>query len=176
MVDALKLQPHPKNPNTHPEQQIEMLAKIIKYQGWRNPIVVSKRSGFIIKGHARLAAAKLLNLEQVPVEYQDYENEAAEYADMIADNKIAEMAEIDSFKLGDILEDIVAIPDFDIELTGFTQDEVGHIFDEINISSENDDRADNIPRPPKVAITQPGDLYILGGKVKCPKCGKEHNL
>ena len=33
----------------HPESQIIALAKIIRHQGWRNPIVVSKRSNFVIK-------------------------------------------------------------------------------------------------------------------------------
>lgn len=55
-VDALK--PHPKNRNKHPTEQIERLAKIIAYQGVRAPIVVSKRSGYIVKGHGTLQAIK----------------------------------------------------------------------------------------------------------------------
>jgi len=35
---------------------------------------------------------------------------------------------------------------------------------------------DQVPEPPKKAKTKPGDLYILGGQVKCPKCGKLHEL
>ncbi|WP_282442293.1 hypothetical protein [Pelotomaculum terephthalicicum] len=34
---------------THPDKQIQLLAKIIKNQGWRAPITVSNRSGFIIR-------------------------------------------------------------------------------------------------------------------------------
>ena len=41
----------------------------------------SNRSGFIVKGHCSLAAARLLGVESVPVDYQDYETEAAEWAD-----------------------------------------------------------------------------------------------
>ena len=106
MVDIEKLVGNPRNPNKHPQNQIELLAKIIKAQGWRNPIVVSKRSGFVVKGHGRLAAARLLGLELVPVDYQEYENEACEYADMVADNRIAELAELDEDALKGILEEL----------------------------------------------------------------------
>ena len=95
LVDIDNLVENPKNNNHHPEKQIEMLAKIIKFQGQRSPIVVSKRSGFIVKGHGRLQALKKLGYTKVAVDYQDYENEAQEYADMTADNKIAELAEFD---------------------------------------------------------------------------------
>ena len=74
IVETEKLIPNPKNPNRHPEAQIKLLAKIIKAQGFRNPIVVSKRSGFVIKGHGRLDAAKLLEMLTVPVDFQELEN------------------------------------------------------------------------------------------------------
>jgi len=72
-----------------------MLAKIMEFQGWRLPIVVSKSSGFIVRGHGRLLAAQRLGLKKVPIDEQDYENEAQEWADLIADNRIAELAETD---------------------------------------------------------------------------------
>ena len=68
-VDVVDLVEHPRNPNKHSDKQIALLAKIIRNQGWRNPIVVSADSGFIVAGHGRLMAAKVLNVEQVPVDY-----------------------------------------------------------------------------------------------------------
>ena len=68
IVAIEKLIPNPKNPNTHPDAQIQALGRIIRQTGWRAPITVSKRSGFIVKGHGRLAAAKLEGLTEVPVE------------------------------------------------------------------------------------------------------------
>ena len=59
IVDVTKLVPNPKNPNQHPDNQIQLLGRIIRQAGWRQPITVSKRSGFIVKGHGRLAAALL---------------------------------------------------------------------------------------------------------------------
>jgi ParB-like chromosome segregation protein Spo0J len=72
LVEVDSLIENPRNPNKHPQKQLEMLAKIIKNQGWRNPITVSNRSGFIVKGHGRLQAAKLAGLAVVPVDRQDY--------------------------------------------------------------------------------------------------------
>lgn len=116
IIDIDLLVPNPKNPNKHPKKQIELLAKIMKHQGWRSPIVVSNRSGFIIKGHGRLEAAKLNGWTQAPVDRQDYANEADEYADMVADNKIAELAETD---LSMVLDDVLDLgPDFDFDFLG----------------------------------------------------------
>lgn len=62
LADITTLIQNPKNPNTHPQKQIELLVKIIKNQGWRAPITVSSRSGFVVRGHGRLMAAQLLGV------------------------------------------------------------------------------------------------------------------
>ncbi len=66
IVQIEELKPNPKNPNTHPDEQIKMLADIIAQTGWRAPITVSTRSGFIVKGHGRLKAAQLAGCESAP--------------------------------------------------------------------------------------------------------------
>lgn len=111
LVDVSKLVPNPKNNNKHPKEQIERLAKIIDFQGQRTPIVVSNRSGFIVKGHGRLEAIKMLGWEKCAVDYQDYDNEAQEYADMIADNQIATWAEFDTQMVIDELPNLDIDPD-----------------------------------------------------------------
>ena len=93
LVPIEDIKPNPGNPNTHPETQVERLANNIKTLGWRLPITVSNLSGFIVRGHARLMAAQRLKLKRCPVDYQDYENAELEWADLIADNHIAELAE-----------------------------------------------------------------------------------
>ena len=93
--DPLALVKNPRNSNKHPKKQIEQLSRIMKANGFRSPIVISKRSGFIVKGHGRLEAAIMGGWKQVPVDVQDYENEAAEVADLEADNRIALLAELD---------------------------------------------------------------------------------
>lgn len=120
VVKLGRLKPHPGNPNTHPPEQIRLLSKIIGAQGWRLPIVVSKRSGFIVAGHARLEAAKALKLKDAPVDYQEFASEAEEIAHLIADNRIAELAEMDRSALRELAEQIDS-GGFDMELAGFDQ-------------------------------------------------------
>jgi hypothetical protein len=114
LVSTSKLVPNPKNANKHSQEQIERLAKIIDFQGQRSPVVVSKRSGFITKGHGRLMAMQELGWDQVAVDYQDYLSEAQEYADIIADNEIARWAELD---LGMVNMEMAEF-DLDLELLG----------------------------------------------------------
>lgn len=121
IVDIESIVPNPLNPNRHPEKQIALLAKIIKAQGWRMPITISTRSGYVVKGHGRLEAARLLSVSQVPIDEQDYKDEAAEFADMIADNRIAELAEPDMPALKDLLLDLDTGA-FDMDLTGYDND------------------------------------------------------
>jgi hypothetical protein len=92
IVPLEELVPNPRNPNLHSPQQVEWIARVIKHRGWRSPVVVSNRSGFVVCGHGRLMAAKSLKLEGVPVDFQDFESEADEWAHMIADNALAEMS------------------------------------------------------------------------------------
>lgn len=116
LVSISKLVPNPKNANKHSQEQIERLAKIIDFQGQRSPVVVSKRSGFITKGHGRLMAMQKLGWDQVAVDYQNYLSDAQEYADIVADNEIARWAELDSFK---VLTDLKDLELGDIDLLGF---------------------------------------------------------
>lgn len=153
MKSIKDLKPHPKNRNKHPKDQVERLAKILEYQGWRYPIKVSNRSGYITSGHGRLAAAKLLKQKEVPVQYQDYDSDEQEYADLQADNAIASWSELD---LSLINTDIIDLgPDFDLDLLGiknFTVD----VADKEFLTDE-----DEVPEhvEPKTKL---GDIYQLG--------------
>ena len=126
IVPVGEVKPNPKNPNQHPEEQIDLLAKIIRAQGWRAPVTVSTLSGLGVRGHGRLMAAIHAGLSHVPVDYQHYDSEEAETADLIADNRIAELAEIDNKMLAELFVgfDAEAI---DVSLTGYTADDVADI-------------------------------------------------
>ena len=124
------LVPNPINPNKHPKKQIALLAKIIEKQGWRSPVVVSNLSGYIVKGHGRLQAAELLGKIDVPVDYQDYADADMEYADLVADNQIAELAEMDMEALKNILETLDS-GEFDMDLTGFDSNDLADMMDAI---------------------------------------------
>ena len=164
IVDVAKLVPNPKNPNQHPDNQIQLLGRIIRQAGWRQPITVSKRSGFIVKGHGRLAAALLEGMREAPVDYQNYTTEAEEYADLVADNRIAELAETDNKLLADIFAEIDT-GEIPMELTGYTEDEVEGLVTALSEALHNDlNEPDEIPETPEPeeTVTQKGDLWILG--------------
>lgn len=146
LAEVDKLIPHPKNYNMHPARQIEMLAKIINYQGQRLPIVASKRSGFIISGHGRLEAIKKLGWQKAAVDWQEFANEAEEYAHMMADNKIAELAQSND----DLFEEIALSlgEGFDHELLGLKEEIVYE-------NPQSDDAPAQAPH-----------------EEKCPECGQ----
>ncbi len=113
------LKAHPKNRNRHPKEQIERLAQILKYQGFRYPVKVSNQSGFVTSGHGRIEAALLNGWDTVPVSYQDYDSEEQEYADVQADNAVASWSELD---LSAINADIGELgPDFNLDMLGIKQ-------------------------------------------------------
>lgn len=114
-VDINTITPHPKNPNKHSKEQIERLAKIVKYQGFRSPLIISNRSGLLISGHGRLEVAKKMGMKTLPVIFQDFESDEQEYAALVSENSIALWAELD---LEGIRMDVETLQDIDIELLG----------------------------------------------------------
>jgi len=122
LVDTSRLVLNPKNNNKHPPEQIERLAKLIQFQGFRNPVVVSNRTGFVVAGHGRIEAAKKIGMNLVPVMYQDFENEAQEYAYLTSDNAIASWSELDLSMVNAELMDLG--PDFNVELLGLEKFEI----------------------------------------------------
>jgi hypothetical protein len=65
------------------------------------------------------------------VDEQDYASEAEELADLLADNRLSELAELDEDGLRRVLRTIGdADPSFDIELTGFMEDEIRKLMDD----------------------------------------------
>ena len=177
--DVTKLVPNPKNPNTHPDDQIQLLGRIIRNTGWRQPITVSTRSGFIVKGHGRLQAALLEGVKEVPVDYQNYASEAEEYADLIADNRLAELSEIDDKKLADIFAEI-DMNEIPAELTGYTEDEVQDIMTALGDALTEGDVAEDqdIPEPPAPdeVITKKGDMWLLGRPGDCDNSEDENDV
>lgn len=113
-IKAIKtLKANPENPNVHPQKQVELLAEIMAYQGVREAIVVSKRSGLVTRGHGKLMAAKLNGWTRFPVDLQDYDDEEQEYADMVADNEIARLAKTDDAM---VRAKLLALPNLQVKL------------------------------------------------------------
>lgn len=162
LADPVALIPNPRNPNTHSPKQLDLLARTIKGNGWRSPIVVSNRSGFVVKGHGRLLAAMQAGFRVVPVERQDYASEALEWADLVADNRLAELSDWDDAKLNELLSEM---PVIETELTGFDLDALNALQDKLGASGAGDSAA-----PPEEF--QEFDEGI-DTDYRCPKCGYE---
>ena len=156
LVSVDSLNPNPKNPNKHPDSQIELLSKNIKYLGWRHPITVSKRSGFIVAGHGRLMAAKKLGVQIVPVDYQDFNSDADEMAVLVADNRLAELSETSEEDLKNILYELDG--KIEIDLTGFSDAEVEQLLRDINTDVLDED----VPEVPTEPISKFGDIFEFG--------------
>ena len=162
-VPLANLCPHPKNTNRHPERQIKLLAEIISFQGIRHPIIVSKKSGFIVAGHGRLEAAKTLGLETFPVDYQEFENEAQEYLFLESDNHLAELSEHDKSKM---LENIKELELPDLKFLGIPD------FNTESLKMFEDDGIDGLDHIPEGDKEEP--LLDDDGKLKtCPRCNFE---
>jgi hypothetical protein len=156
LVDPRTLKRNPKNRNKHSQEQIDHLVKQFEYQGFRQPVVVSNRSGLVVAGHGRLEAALKMGAEQIPAVYQDFETEEQEYAYGIADNSTADWAELD---LSGINLDLPELgPDFDIDLLGIKDFSLEPADKSINNTSTELDLGsfDNFQH-------------------ECPKCGFEWN-
>jgi ParB family chromosome partitioning protein len=120
-VDSLF--PYFNNSRTHSDEQVSQVAASIREFGFTNPILVDEDSG-IIAGHGRLMAAKKIGLEEVPCIILDGLSDAQKKAYIIADNQLALNAGWDNESLRIELDDLTEAG-FDIQLTGFTLDEMG---------------------------------------------------
>ena len=162
MADLISLRPNPRNPNKHSEKQIALLAKVIKHQGWRAPITVSKRSGLVVAGHGRLEAARLLGASQVPVDEQDFASDEDELAHLVADNRLAELADADRAMLKDLAEQMDTGA-FDMDLTGFD----GEALEELMTATapETDIKEVAVAEPPKMAWVLVGIPLVRFGEI-----------
>lgn len=130
MVPIEQIIDNNKNANKHSEEQIKRLCKLIEFQGWRNPLIISNRTGFLVAGHGRKLAAERLGIKELPVIYQDFENEAQEYAYLISDNEIARWAELDKEA---VMNELTIMEIDDIELLGIKD------FDLLDLEPEIDE-------------------------------------
>jgi len=100
LVALERLHPWEANPRNN-AHVVEQVATSLQRFGFQAPIV-ALRSGRILAGHTRYAAAQMLELEHVPVKWSDLEpGEAEAYA--LADNRLSEEAEWDTTALGKLL-------------------------------------------------------------------------
>ena len=155
--------PYARNARTHSEEQVAQIAASIREFGFLNPVIVDGDNG-LIAGHGRVLAARKLGLEELPAIEASALSEAQRRAYVLADNKLALNAGWDIDLLKVELSDLQAI-DFDLSLTGFSGLELADLFVE---QTDGLTEPDAIPALQDVAITAPGDVWVMGAhRVLC---------
>jgi DNA modification methylase len=155
------LKPWPRNARTHSKKQIKQIADSITRFGFTNPVLVD-RDNTILAGHGRVAAAKLLELTEVPCVRLDHMTQAQKRAYVLADNKLALNAGWDEEFLAEELEAILGHDaGFDISITGFSLAEVDSLIEGKSVEEDGDPADDLLPEegPPRCKL---GDIWQLG--------------
>lgn len=159
-LSAKDITPFARNSRTHSDEQVAQVAASIKEFGWTNPILIDETST-IIAGHGRLMAAQRLGLSEVPTIRLEGLTDAQKRAYVIADNKLALNAgwdeEMLAIEIGDLLEQ-----GFDLDLTGFGEDEIGALLADVNKVDEGLTNEDAVPELPEAPTSKLGDVWILG--------------
>jgi DNA modification methylase len=152
--------PYQNNPRHHPKSQIAKLVWAISEFGFLIPVLIDDHNN-VLAGHARLEAAKELELPRIPCIRAGHLTESQKRTFIILDNRLAQDATWD-FQL--LAKEIEFLQDEGIDLTttGFEIPEIEMIFDAATPSTTNpaDDALPNLT--PDCVITKPGDLWILG--------------
>jgi len=157
-----ELRPRENNPRTHSKKQIEQLARSITRFGFTNPILIDD-DGYIIAGHGRVEAAKLVDMAEVPTLLLSGMTSAEVRAYVIADNKLAENAGWDRGLLKAEFQYLAELDfDFDLGLTGFELPEIDAFMGE-DSKAEREDPLDALPAPSQLpAVTRRGDIWQIG--------------
>lgn len=160
------LLPYARNARTHSDEQVAQIAASIREWGWTTPVLVDE-AGQIIAGHGRVMAARKMGIAEIPVMVAAGWSEAQRRAYVLADNKLALNAGWDTdllkLELGDLKAD-----GFDLGLTGFDGDELATLLAD---PTEGLTDPDETPAVQAAAVTEPGDVWLLGKhRIVCGDC------
>lgn len=156
-ISVSDINPHPRNPRKHSQAQIRALARSIEAFGFNAPILIDKFHK-TIAGHARLDAAKLTGLKQVPTICLDNLTETQIRAYMLADNQLAQLSTWDDESLAIHLKELSEITlDFDLEVIGFETAEIDLRIQSLE-APEKSDAADDFEIAQGPPVAQVGDL------------------
>lgn len=171
----LGLIPYARNSRTHSDEQVSQIMGSIKEFGWTNPVLIDE-SGGIIAGHGRVLAAQRLGEYEVPCIVLSGLTEAQKKAYIIADNKLAlnagwdeELLRLEFLELQDL--------GYDLELTGFSMDELEDFDLTLDPVELDESKADDVPELEENPVIKLGDLIELGNhRLLCGDSTKEEDV
>lgn len=156
-----QLKPFGKNARTHSDKQIEKIARSLQAFGFINPVLVDGNNA-IVAGHGRATAARRLGLVHIPVLRIEGLTPDQLRAYRLADNRLAELAGWDAEIVAIELQHLMDVElDFNIEAIGWDMPEIDIMLDGLQ-KDEGQDAADDVPALQSVAVSRPGDLWLLG--------------
>ncbi len=155
-----QLIPYARNARTHSEEQVAQVAASIIEFGWTNPILIGA-DGVVIAGHARLAAARMLHMGEVPVIVLDHLSETQRRALVLADNKLALNAGWDEEMLRVELAALKET-DYNLDIVGFSDVELEELLRDPETTRGGLTDEDAVPNAREHAVTARGDLWVLG--------------
>ncbi|MEQ1812094.1 MAG: site-specific DNA-methyltransferase [Terricaulis sp.] len=160
-VAVARLRPHPRNARTHSKKQLRMIAKSIERFGFLAPVLIDG-DDVILAGHARVEAAKLLGRETVPCRRVAHLSPEDQRAYLLADNQLALKAGWDRDVLAIELQEFVDLG-MDMTVIGFEPAEIDAALEAHGEAHGKDaSRDDETPAAKTVAVTQLGDMWLLG--------------
>lgn len=123
------LKRYERNVMIHSDAQVQQIAASIKKFGWTNPVLIDE-FGEIIAGHGRVAAAEVLQIDDIPTIALSGLSETQKRAYRLADNRLPQNAGWDEALLKIELHEL-AESEFDLSLTGFGDEELSALLGEV---------------------------------------------
>ncbi|MCD6399256.1 ParB N-terminal domain-containing protein [candidate division WOR-3 bacterium] len=158
-VKELKLMPD--NPRTFKRK--EVLERSLKEYGYVEPIVVNKRTHHIVGGNQRFEILKQQGIEEIEAVEVDL-SEKEEKILNLALNRIKGNWDIP--KLRDLLLDLDA-GEFDISLTGFQEEEIADLLEEITPEEYNDEVKTDFPSEKYILFCKEEEKEKVEGYLDC---------
>jgi DNA modification methylase len=167
-VEADTLQDNPRNWRRHPDQQMAALADVIAEVGWAGALLYNERTGRLLDGHARKKLGG-----KVPVLIGSW-SEEQERKILATLDPLAAMAKADGPALEALLREVDSSSENIQAMLADLANEHGLLQGEVEPGLTD---PDEIPDPPDEAITQPGDLWLLGKhRLLCGDAGKANDV
>jgi len=169
------LVPAPYNPRTITDQAYAGLRESLQKFGLVDLLVVNKRNNRIVGGHQRFKVLQDEGVETTPVVLVDLDEISEQMLNVTLNNTriVGEFTEA----LAPLLEKLrLAAPDeyLALRLEELRQ-EVAALLPETPVGGLTD--PDDVPEPPDAAITQKGDIWILGAhRLMCGNSGEAADL
>lgn len=187
VLELATLVPFDNNPNIHPKEQVEALAKSIDTYGQYYPIIVDENMK-ILCGHGKVLALQSLGETKGEVKIMRGLSDKQKMKLVLEDNKIQGMSYVNYTKIEEIIREIG-----DVDIIGFGTDYLEAIINEsvkdnmgVDFSQpaekpkSNEEQVNSIPQDKKDEQDEERNDIESGMQqartMICPHCGKEITL